>query len=134
MVCVYCGGDTGVVNSRPQKRDNRVWRRRRCKSCGAVFSTEEAARLDQAWQVSGPRERLRPFSRDKLFMSLYDSCRHRTTALSDARGLTETVIGKLAAHVAGGTVGTGDITGVAQVVLNRFDKAASVYYAARHRG
>ncbi len=84
--------------------------------------------------AGGPKRQLRPFSRDKLFISVYDSCQHRKTALSDAEGLTETVIRKLAAHVKDGTVDKSDITGVAQVALNRFDKAASVYYEARHRG
>lgn len=131
MVCIYCGGYTRVINSRHQSRSNGVWRRRRCLACKAVFSTEEAARLEAAWQVwdSG---RLKPFSRDELFLSVYDSCQHRKTALGDAEGLTETVINKLAAHVKGGTLEKTDITGVVQVALNRFDKAASVYYEARH--
>ncbi len=121
-----------MVNSRLQKKDNQIWRRRRCSDCGAVFSTGEAAQLSLAWQVSDSG-RPKPFSRDKLFLSLHDSCGHRRTALSDARGLTETVISKLAAHVKDGTVDKGDITGVVQVALNRFDKAASVHYAARHK-
>lgn len=132
MVCIYCGGDTSVVNSRLKKRDNRVWRRRHCEDCQAIFSTAETAELELAWQVSDSGA-LRPFWRDKLFLSLYDSCRHRGTALSDAKGLTDTVIRKLAAHVAGGTMEKTDITGVVQVALNRFDKAASVYYEARHK-
>jgi transcriptional regulator NrdR family protein len=99
-----------------------------------VFSTEEAARLEAAWQVSDSERHLTAFSRDKLFISVYDSCQHRKTALSDAEGLTETAIRKLAAHVKGGTVDKSDITGVVQVALNRFDRAASVYYEARHKG
>lgn len=120
------------MNSRSQKRGNQVWRRRRCASCRALFSTEEAANLELAWQVRSAG-RLRPFSRDKLFLSLYGSCEHRGTALSDARGLTDTVIGRLAARVKDGVVQASDITGVAQVALNRFDKAASVHYSARHK-
>ena len=27
MVCIYCSGKTDVINSRPQKRLNRIWRR-----------------------------------------------------------------------------------------------------------
>lgn len=134
MVCVYCGGDTRVVNSRHQARGNRVWRRRKCLACKALFSTEEAARLEAAWRVAiAGSGRLQPFSRDKLFLSVYDSCQHRKTALGDAEGLTATIIRKLAAHVKDGTIEKSDITGVAQVALNRFDKAASVYYGARHK-
>jgi transcriptional regulator NrdR family protein len=75
---------------------------------------------------------LEPFSRDKLFLSLYESCEHRKTALGDARGLAETIISKLSAHLVDGAVTSGEITRVAQVALNRFDKAASTHYRAFH--
>ena len=75
---------------------------------------------------------LEAFSRDKLFLSLYKSCEHRKTALGDAKGLTDTIIGKLPAHIIGGAVSSRDIARVAQVALNRFDAAASVHYAAFH--
>ena len=133
MVCVYCGGQTAVINSRRQLKNNRVWRRRRCAGCGAVFSTEEAAQLGLAWQVRDGK-RLRPFSRDKLFLSLHKSCEHRKTALSDAEGLTDTVIRKLPALIKDSAVDSQAIARVAQVALNRFDKAASVYYESHHRG
>ena len=133
MVCVYCGGSTRVVNSRHQQKNNQVWRRRHCEACGAVFSTEEAPRLGLAWRVwTGTR--LRAFSRAKLFMSLPNSCGHRKTALDDAEGLTETVIAKLKPLVKDGVVNNRDIVRVAQVALNRFDKAASIYYEARQKG
>ncbi|HVX57498.1 MAG TPA: hypothetical protein VHA37_07240 [Candidatus Saccharimonadales bacterium] len=132
MVCVYCGGQTRVTNSRLQRRNNQVWRRRRCLSCGAVFSTTEGAQLELAWQVRRGK-RLEPFSRDKLFLSLYRSCEHRKTALSDAEGLCETVLRRLSAQLAGGVIDASDIVEVAQVALNRFDKAASVHYGAYHR-
>ena len=133
MVCVYCDGPTEVTNSRPQKKNNQVWRRRHCLTCGAVFSTQEMAQYELVWRVRSDK-RLQPFSRLKLFMSLYKSCEHRKTALSDAQGLTETVIRKLSALVQDGTVSNLDIAGVALVALNRFDKAAGVYYNAHHSG
>jgi transcriptional repressor NrdR len=134
MVCLYCSGDTAVANSRPQHRTNQVWRRRRCLSCGAVFTTEESARRELAWTVGGRRGRSEPFSRDKLFLSLYRSCEHRKTVLEDAKGLTETVISRLAGSLSGGALSRQDIIGAAQVALNRFDKSASVHYAAYHKG
>jgi transcriptional repressor NrdR len=131
MVCVHCGGKTKVVNSRQQRKSNQVWRRRQCLECGAVFSTREAAQHELAWLVRDG-SRLEPFSRDRLFLSLYKSCEHRKTALSDARGLTDTIIGKLSAHMVDGAVDDRDITRVALVALNRFDKAASTHYQAFH--
>ncbi|HEX5744167.1 MAG TPA: hypothetical protein VFX84_01825 [Candidatus Saccharimonadales bacterium] len=132
MVCVYCGGRAEVINSRPNRKDNRVWRRRHCVACGAVFSTRETVEYDLSWRVR-KRGRLRPFSRDKLFMSLYDSCKHRETALSDAEGLTDTVIIKLRAFTGNGVADSRDIVQVALVALNRFDKAAGVHYGAHHK-
>ena len=73
---------------------------------------------------------LEPFSRDKLFLSLYKACEHRKSALTDAGAVTETVINKLRMHVTHGAVTSRTITTVAQVALNRFDEAASVSYQA----
>jgi transcriptional repressor NrdR len=132
MVCVYCGGETDVVNSRLKRKNNQVWRRRHCAACGATFSTEETAQHELAWLVQDGKS-TRPFLRDKLFLSLYKSCEHRKTALSDAKGLTETIIRKLSAHLVDGTVSKSDIAQVAQVALNRFDKPASVRYQSFHK-
>lgn len=133
MVCIYCGRKTGVVNSRRQRRSNQVWRRRHCPACGATFTTVEAPQHELAWVVRRG-SRSEPFLRDKLLLSLYRSCEHRTTALSDAAALTDTVMRKLAAQAHGGALESRDITQVVQVALNRFDTAASVHYQAYHKG
>jgi transcriptional regulator NrdR family protein len=101
--------------------------------CQAVFTTAEAARYEAAWAVRGKSGNLSPFSRDKLFLSLYKSCGHRETALGDAAGLADTIIKKLAEHVTDGVVRARDIAQVAQVALNRFDKTASTHYTAFHK-
>jgi transcriptional repressor NrdR len=133
MVCIHCGSETQVTNSRPQKRSNQVWRRRQCVKCQAVFTTSETAQYEAAWAVKGKTGSPKPFSQDKLFLSLHKSCGHRKTALSDAKGLTETIINKLPVHIVDGTVSSHDIVQVAQVALNRFDKAASTHYQAFHK-
>ncbi|HVA11002.1 MAG TPA: hypothetical protein VNG32_02430 [Candidatus Dormibacteraeota bacterium] len=92
----------------------------------------ETVQHELAWLVRRGRH-LEPFSRDKLFLSLYKSCEHRQTALSDARSLTETIINKLSARAIKGVLNSSDIALVAQVALNRFDKAASVHYLAFHK-
>lgn len=132
MVCIYCGNETHIINSRPQKRLNQVWRRRQCLICKSVFTTEEAVRYEAAWMVRVQEGHLQPFSRDKLFISLYESCEHRPTALVDAGALTDTVIKKLLSQVENGVIYRTHIIQAAQVALNRFDKAASVRYAAFH--
>ncbi len=132
MVCIHCGSETHVINSRPQKRTNQIWRRRRCNTCQAVFTTEETIQYEAVWAVSGPKSGLEPFNRDKLLLSLYKSCEHRKTALDDAKGLTDTIINKLRASVVDGVLSKRSIAQVSQVALNRFDVAASVHYQAFH--
>ncbi|MEK7594106.1 MAG: hypothetical protein AAB436_00505 [Patescibacteria group bacterium] len=132
MVCIHCGSETHVINSRPQKRLNQVWRRRRCNTCQAVFTTEETTQYQAVWAVRGLKNGVEPFSRDKLLLSVYKSCEHRKTALEDARGLTDTIINKLRDRVVDGVLTRPVITQVTQVSLNRFDGAASVHYAAFH--
>lgn len=40
MQCPICNGDTCIINTR-EYRSNTVYRRRKCTSCGARFSTVE---------------------------------------------------------------------------------------------
>ena len=132
MVCVHCGAKTHVSNSRLQQRSNRVWRRRQCLNCGAIFTTVEAAQYDAAWTVQTGKGGLKPFSRDKLLLSLYKSCSHRPDALEDAADLADTIIKRLSGLAENGRLASSSISQVAQVALSRFDKAASVYYQAHH--
>jgi transcriptional repressor NrdR len=132
MVCIQCGEETHVINSRLQKKPNQIWRRRRCLNCGAIFTTEEAIDYSAAWRVKSPSGGLEPFLRDKLLLSLYKACGHRPTALRDATALTETLINKLRLEAVDGVINRSAIVQTAQVALNRFDKAAASYYVARH--
>lgn len=75
---------------------------------------------------------LEPFSRDKLLMSIYDSLKHRKTAVTDAAGLTDTVVGRLYNTIKQAQVGTADIIAITSAVLKRFDKAAATHYLAFH--
>lgn len=131
MVCIYCGSETSVINSRPQKRQNHIWRRRQCASCAAVFTTSEAPDFLKSLSVVRGNN-LQPFSRDKLFLSVNDSLRHRKSATSDASALTDTVISRLYPVIASGSVDSAEITKFAHAVLRNFDSAAATYYAAYH--
>jgi transcriptional repressor NrdR len=132
MVCTNCGGDTKVTNSRWLARNNKVWRRRQCLACTLVFTTEENTQYAVTWSVYEPSGSFTPFSRDKLFLSIYNCLQHRPTALKDAAGLTETVINRLPPHLTDMTLLRPQISQVTQVALNRFDKAASIQYQALH--
>jgi len=132
MVCVYCGGETQVINSRGQRRVNAVWRRRRCQDCGAICSTQELVQLDKAWRVQRAEGAAEPFSRDKLLLSLYTSCQHRPDALKDAAGLADTVIQKLRTGSPAGLLNSTTIAHTTTVVLSRFDTVAATHYQAFH--
>lgn len=131
MVCIYCVCETQVYNSRPQKRSNTVWRRRRCIACQAQFTTVEQYDLQRSVIVHGTIG-LKPFIRDKMFISIYDSLKHRKTALSDATALTDTVMAQLLSQVRGGVLERDVIASVCATVLKRFDKTAATYFVAYH--
>ena len=132
MVCIHCGNSTRVINSRLQKRYNHVWRRRQCQNCRLIVSTEEVIRYENVWLVVEPSGSHSPFSSTKLLISLLRSCEHRKTALKDAEALTDTVIQKLQSKCRDGLINSQTIVQISQVALNRFDRAASVHYAANH--
>ncbi len=133
MVCIYCSASTQVVNSRHQKRSNQVWRRRKCSQCNSIWTTTEATDYSQALTVQRKSGKFEPFVREKLLISIYESCRHRPNALDDAHGLTATIIGKLLKHVHNASVTREIIIANASDVLKRFDNAASVHYDAYHK-
>lgn len=131
MVCIYCSGKTSVTNSRKQKRPNQIWRRRQCQECGAVFTTEERPLTDTSVMILR-RGRSEPFSREILLLSLYDSLRHRKTAITDAKALTDTVWSRLLPQIDSATLQRDDLVATTTEVLRRFDKAAATSYHAFH--
>jgi transcriptional regulator NrdR family protein len=130
MVCTFCGNPTQVINSRNRKRLNQKWRRRQCKECGAVFTTIEIVDTASALRAQRGND-YEPFLRDKVFLSLYDSLRHRKTAVEDATALTETIMGILTSHGAP-LIDRDEIVKVSVEVLQRFDKVAAALYQALH--
>lgn len=132
MVCTYCSSETHVINSRHQKRANNVWRRRKCLNCNRIVTTVEQIDYEKTWTVAYLNESEQPFLRDKLLISLYQSCRHRPTALPDALGLTDTVISRLRLAVTDGSVTPTAIATICSETLRRFDKTAATVYKAYH--
>ncbi len=132
MKCPYCNSNTVVSNSRSRFKGSQVWRRRQCKSCDSIWTTHEVIDLSTSHKVEDRQKRLQPFSRDKLFMSLIDSLRHRKTTLTDATALTDTVIRQVLAHKAP-TIKTYDIALVTHKALINFDKTAAAVYLASNQ-
>lgn len=132
MNCLYCGGPTQVKNSRHGKRKTQVWRRRTCTACQAVFTTHEQPELEKSLIINDNGE-LIPFSNDKLFVSIYDSCKHRKKASEDARALANTVIEKVLASGNSAELLKADLIETVQKTLKAFDTAAYVQYSAFHK-
>jgi transcriptional repressor NrdR len=132
MVCTYCSQPTRVANSRLKKRSNQVWRRRTCEKCHATFTTYEVVDLGASVIVQSPRKGIQPFVREVLFVSIYESCRHRDSAIYDARELTQTIIQLLKPRMMLGILTRQEIIRKTIEVLERFDKAAATMYAAFH--
>lgn len=132
MVCIHCRGETKVINSRLKKRANNVWRRRHCLACDAVFTTLETADLVSSWGVRDLKGKISPYNRDKLYLSIYESCRHRNKAVTEASHLTDTITERLQANIESGVISSSIIKKTALVTLNRFDRAAGTSYQAFH--
>lgn len=136
MVCIYCGHQTDVYNSRPKAKNPAVWRRRRCQVCVAQFTTTELPDYSTAILVrASDRIHLEPFSRDMLLVSILKSVDYRNDALQCATELTATIIGRLLGtkKAMDGVLSTKDIAEVAQQTLKRFDPPAGSAYKAFHQ-
>lgn len=110
-----------------------VWRRRLCKNCGAIFTSNESVDLSTSLAVRSGNGPVSPFSRDKLFVSILRSVGHRTSPLEDASALTATIVGKLLHSTADAAIEPAQIRDMAYETLKRFDTAASVQYQAYHK-
>ena len=133
MVCIYCSSKTSIINSRHWSRNNSTWRRRQCGTCNAVFTTTEIPSYESLWTIlDSPTKSIEPFSRDKLYLSVYECCKHRTKAIDDASGLTDTIVNKSIKIVSNGSIEKSRLKQIAFLTLKNFDSASAVFYNAYH--
>lgn len=131
MVCVYCGGETKVTNSRLQKRNNQVWRRRECLVCHAVFTTHESVELESTLSVDKGGQN-QPFLADLLLKELMIALSHRKDVYTASREVLGTIIRKLLALPQKPLYKPADISKITSGVLKRFDRRAYLRYLADH--
>jgi transcriptional repressor NrdR len=129
MVCIYCGGDTKVTNSRLQKRNNQVWRRRQCLACQAVFTTHESVELESALSVEQNGQN-QPFLPDLLLKELMLDLSHRKDVHTASREVLGTIVRQLLALPQKPLYKPADIAQVTSEVLKRFDRRAYLRYLA----
>lgn len=128
MVCPFCTKDTQVINSRPQKRTNGVWRRRHCYGCERIFTTVEKADLEASVRVLKRTGNLEPFSEAKLMISLYRALEHYKNAADMALELSQSVINSALRFATEPVVPSSAIAHQVIIVLKRFDAAAAIRY------
>jgi transcriptional repressor NrdR len=131
MVCIYCGGETKVINSRLQRRNNQVWRRRACLTCQSVFTTHESIELETSLSVMRSGQSV-PFLPDLLLEELMMSLKDRKDVYTASREVLGTIIRKLLALPQKPLFKPEDISKMTAEVLKRFDKRAYLRYLADH--
>lgn len=131
MNCPYCDAKTQVTNSRSHNNSSGVWRRRACVKCRAIWTTHETIDLSTSHRVRTFKNDIRPISRDKLFVSIKDSCAHRKTALADASALTDTVLSQILA-LKQPIIEVSHLATTTHQTLSRFDPIAAAVYGAQH--
>ena len=99
--------------------------------CKALTTSIESVDLASAFRVRTAAV-LAPFSRDILFISVYETCKHRKTALKDATALTATIISVLPTIHEKSVIDRSRLTKTVHQTLKRFDATAAMLYIALH--
>lgn len=129
MKCPYCNAPTSVTNSRSRSKGTQVWRRRSCSSCSSIWTTHEVIDLSTSHRIEDSQGHLKPFSRDKLYVSIKDSLNHRKTALEDATALTDTVMAQILTKKTS-KLATKDLSVITNIVISAYDPIAGTVYKA----
>lgn len=131
MICINCFHEkTSVTNSRQHKKRPAVWRRRKCDSCGTVFTTYETPSLDGRLIIDHEQQ-TKPFNLGKLTISIAKSFQHNPlTAEFASYSLAQTVEERLIIEVKQPSID--DIAAVTHSVLKTYDPMAALQYAAQH--
>ncbi|HEX6416779.1 MAG TPA: hypothetical protein VFZ62_04620 [Candidatus Saccharimonadales bacterium] len=133
MFCVNCFNPaTAVSNSRPNKKQPLIWRRRRCSHCGTTFTTYERPSLSDNKPVHRPDGTSDVFNLGKLIVSISRAFTHTPSeAGKNSLWLAQTIEDTLSTQYK--TISVEDIEVVTHQTLKRFDELAAVQYAAQHR-
>lgn len=137
MKCPYCAcqkknSKTDVINSRPGKGGDEVWRRRQCLTCGEVFTTTEHFSYDSIFVVKRNLTRKR-FVYEKLFASVLNAisagkARDQGDDALKTKSLTKEIIDRLF-MIKSKYISTKDIIRAAHLVLTKEDPFFALRYA-----
>lgn len=133
MFCINCfNKSTAVANSRPNKKQPQVWRRRSCSNCHATFTTYERPSLADNKLISLPDSTTDTFNLGRLILSIAKAFTHSPNdAKYNTLWLAQTVEDILSTERQ--TLHPDDIAATTHQVLKKFDELAAVQYAAQHQ-
>lgn len=133
MFCVNCfNPNTQVANSRPNKKQPSVWRRRKCPQCGTTFTTYERPSLADNKSIDLLSGGTDTFNLGKLILSISKAFTHSPRdGEYNTLWLAQTVEDTLSSQHE--TITLEDIEAVTHTTLKRFDELAAVQYAAQHQ-
>ena len=106
-----------------------TWRRHTCTRCSAVFTTRETVDMAQSYRVEDSDGQLAVFSRDKLYLSVYEALKHRDDAITSSTMLVETILATIQKHNRL-LLSRDELINTISAVVKRFDKTAYVRYVS----
>lgn len=132
MFCINCfHPSTSVTNSRPNKKQPQVWRRRSCTNCKAVFTTYERPSLADNKPITLADGTADTFNLGRLILSISKAFTHSPNdAQYNALWLAQTVEDILSTERE--TLSPEDIEAATHQTLKKFDELAAIQYAAQH--
>jgi len=133
MFCINCfHPTTKVTNSRPNKKQAAIWRRRHCPSCNLTFTTNERPIINENRKIRGQGGTASLFNPGRLILSIAAAFTHAPeTGKEVAYWLARTVENELATQRE--TLSADDIAAITHKVLKKFDELAAIQYAAQHQ-
>jgi transcriptional regulator NrdR family protein len=133
MFCINCfHKSTSVSNSRPNKKQPQVWRRRSCSNCQATFTSYERPSLADNKPITQSDGSTDTFNLGRLILSISKAFTHSPNdAKYQTLWLAQTVEDTLSTERQ--TITPEDIAATTHQVLKKFDELAAVQYAAQHQ-
>ena len=132
MKCPYCGyGESRVIDSRPTEDDEKIRRRRECRSCGRRFTTYEIVESTPLMVVKKDKSR-QLFDREKLLRGIVRACDKRPVTAEQLDGVVDrieqTYLNRLVREVSSEELGEAVL-----LELKKLDKVAYIRFASVYR-
>ncbi|HEX6462350.1 MAG TPA: hypothetical protein VFZ58_03720 [Candidatus Saccharimonadales bacterium] len=136
MICLLCNStQTEVKNSRKQAFG--VWRRRICKDCGFIFTTNEYVDVLKLLRVqeSIRKKQVQQYNRGNLLKAISQALSHKSDEPDAPLLLLKTTEEALLAYAAKNNfiITIQKLHEITAEVLGRYDRLAALNYSARLR-